>query len=151
MNLTRATALLVATVSTLACHESTAPQGTTRVYVLESINGNPPPAITSAGAGDTVTVLWGTLTLNPNGDAVTVDHLRHAYLAYIPEQKTSAFRYQYRLAGDGITVGFFGHCPDICIPNRVGTITESSLSLIESYNPYPVPSVIRLYRLIDIY
>lgn len=151
MNLTCSTALLALAVCTLACHESTAPHGTTRVYVLDNINGNPPPAITSAGAGDTLTVLWATLTLGPDGNAVTIDRFRHAYLAYPPQESTRSWRYQYRVAGDSITVGYFGKCPDICISNQVGVIADSSVSLIESYNPYPVPSVIRRYHLINTY
>ena len=151
MNLTGSTMVLAATLATLGCHDTTAPAGITRIYVLESVNGNPLPTITSAGAGDTVTALWATLTLTPDGQAVMVDHLREAYLAYPPEERTLASQYQNTIAGDSITVGFFGTCLDLCISNQVGSIADSSVSLIEGYNPYPVPSVIRLYRLIDSY
>jgi len=152
MSVSRLNALALLCAVATACHESSAPhQATTRVYVLESINGNPPPTVTSSGAGDTVTVLWATLTLGPTGDALTVDHLRHAYLAYPPQEQTLASPSEYRVTGDSITVGFFGQCQDLCIRNRVGVITESSVSLIDDYNPYPVPSVIRVYRLIDTY
>jgi len=152
MYLSRQKSWLISLLVLAACSDGTAPpQASNRLYVLESINGNPLPTITSAGAGDTVTVLWATLTLGPAGDAVTVDHLRHAYLAYPPEEQTFASQYEYRITGDSITVGFFGQCLDICISNRVGAITESSGSLIDSYNPYPTPSIIRLYRLIHTY
>lgn len=143
--------LLVAVASVLACHESTAPQSETRIYVLQSINGNPLPVVTGAGAGDTLTALWATLTLEPNGNATTIDHYRHVYLAYPAEEKTLAVRLQYRVSRDSITVGWFGQCVDICAWNRVGSITDSSVSLIESYNPYPTPSEVRLYRLIQSY
>ena len=152
MYLSRQKSCLISLLVLAACSDGTAPpQASTRLYVLESINGNPLPTITSAGAGDTVTVLWATLTLGSAGDAVTVDHVRHAYLAYPPQEQTFGSRYQYRVTGDSITVGFFGQCWDLCISNRVGAISESSVSLIDSYNPYPVPSIIRLYSLINTY
>lgn len=113
--------LVLGLALTMGCHDTTAPTTpNSRLYILESIKGQPLPAITSAGAGDTITMLWSTITLDPVGNAVEVAHQRHAYLTFPAEEATYAQRYEYKITGDSITVGSFQRCVDLCPSNRVG-------------------------------
>jgi hypothetical protein len=152
MRLSCLKALLPVVALTTACHEATAPpQAISRLYILESIDGRPLPTITSAGAGDTTTMLWATFTLDPVGNAVEVDHRRHVYLTNPAEETTFAAHYEYRTTGDSVTVGSFMPCPDLCPSNRVGILSDSMLALTVGYNPYPINPTVYLYRLIKSY
>jgi len=136
----------------IGCHDTTAPTTpNSRLYILESIKGQPLPAITSAGAGDTVTMLWSTITLDPIGNAVEVVHQRQAYLAFPAEETTYAQRYEYKITGDSITVGSFQRCVDLCPSNRVGLLSDSTVALTFGYSPYPLNPTIYLYRLVKAY
>jgi hypothetical protein len=137
---------------TMGCHDTTAPPApNSRLYILESIRGQPLPTIASAGAGDTVTMLWSTITLDPVGNAVEVVHRRQAYLTFPAEETTYAQRYEYRITGDSITVGSFQRCVDLCASNRVGLLSDSTIALTVGYNPYPLNPTIYLYRLVKTY
>jgi hypothetical protein len=134
------TLLLVAAV-TMACHESTAPpQTVSKLYVLETINGQPLPAVLNAGQGDTTRVVWGTVILYSAGNAFTAEHWRRVYPPNPSEEGILSLQREYRIAGDNITVGSFTPCPinAICEGNKVGKLTSSTLTLAYEHAGAPV-------------
>ena len=135
MRLSRERVLLLLLASTISCQDSTATAPprvvVSRLYLLAGISGQPLPTAWNPGAGDTSTVLWGTLALDTLGNALTVEHVRNIYLAYPPEETTYSAEFKYRITGDSISVGSFGSCPPAaqCAGNRIGMISDSSLTL----------------------
>jgi hypothetical protein len=98
-----------------------------------------------------MTMLWSTLSLDTVGKAEEIDHWRHVYLAYPAEDNTYAARYEYKTSGDSITIGSFTPCRDICASNRIGLLSDSTIALTVSYNPYPTNPIVWLYRLVQSY
>lgn len=132
-------ALLLLLVSALACHGSTTEPTVSRLYVLESVNGQPLPAILSAGQSDTTKVLWATVTLDASGTAVITEHRLRVSPTKPIDEVTYTSRYDYRIAGDSITVGSFQTCP-CCLPcafplQQVGQVTAATLTLTFQTNP----------------
>jgi hypothetical protein len=120
----------------VACDSVTAPpSGQSRLYVLTDIDGTAVPAALITGIGDTTTVFWATLSLDPSGQAIRATQFRHAYLNYRPDTTTTVSVRRYREEGDSITVGFFTTCPDICLPNEVGRLADSTLTLTFDIRP----------------
>jgi hypothetical protein len=139
-------AFLLAAAFTMACDESTAPPQTLpRMYVLETIDGRPVPAIHFAGQADTTFVLWATLTLDDAGNAVRAERWRHVYPPNHTDESTFTSHAEYRIIGDRITVGRFTPCAPnaLCEGNKVGRLTSTTLTLA-----YETPNApIFLYRL----
>lgn len=146
MRLSRLKALFPVVALTMACHESTAPpRMVSGLYVLESVNGQPVPAIVAAGQADTNFVLSATVSLDPAGNAVTAEHWRYVHQPNQTEEGTLILRQEYRITDHSITVGSFKPCPAnaICIGNRVGKLTGTTLTL--AYENPTAP--LYLYRL----
>lgn len=145
MRLSCQKALLLVAALTMACDESTAPPQTlSGLYVLETINGRPVPAILSAGQADTSFVLSATLTLDDAGNAVRAEHWRYVYQPNRTDEGTFTANVKYRITGDRITVGSFTPCLDaICEGNKVGRVTSTTLTL--AYEDPNAP--VFLYRL----
>lgn len=125
-------ALVLVAAVTVACDESTAPPQTlSGLYVLETINGRPVPAIVSAGQADTSFMLSATLTLDDAGNAVRVEHWRNVYPPNRTDEGTFTAHREYRITGDRITVGIFTPCPPnaLCEGNKVGKVTSTTLTL----------------------
>src|SRR3982074_940571 len=97
---------------TMACHESTAPPRTVSgMYLLESVNGQPVPAIVYAEPADTSFMVSATLTLDIAGNAVRSEHWRYVYQPNRIDEGTFMANLHYRIAGDNITVASFGTLP----------------------------------------
>jgi hypothetical protein len=146
MRLSCLKALLPVVALTMACHESTAPpRMVSGVYLLESVNGQPVPAIVVAGQADTNFVLSATVTLDPAGNAVTAEHWRYVYQPNQTEEGTLTLRLEYRITDHSITIGSFQPCPAnaMCIGNRVGKLIGTTLTL--AYENPTAP--LYLYRL----
>jgi hypothetical protein len=130
---------------TMGCNDSTAPPSTTGVYMLESINGQPPPTNIFVGAEDTTTVFWSTLTFDASGHAVLVERMRHAH----PDEATEGTyttRYSYRISGDEIIFDYSPPCPPnaLCVEPPKGVVTGTQLILSYGTPPFRPPSVYRL-------
>jgi hypothetical protein len=139
----------VALALTTGCHDTIAPPAPrSRLYVLESVNGQPVPA----SLGGSTSVLWATLTLDVAGTAIRVDHIKSVFQNNSSEN-TYTTRAEYRVRGDSIEIGFFKPCPPgvLCIGNTLGMIADSSVALTVGYNPYPTNPTTYLYRLIQSY
>lgn len=150
MRLSYQKAFLFSALLTMACAESTPPPGTvSRQYLLESINGQPLPALLSAAQADTTRILWATLSLDVAGNAYSADHWRRVYPPNQTEEATLALQLEYRITGDDITVGSFKPCPSnaLCMGNKVGKITSTTLTLAYTDNP---TAAVYVYRLMPI-
>lgn len=153
MRLLRLTPSLLV-VFALACHDTVEPTPTvSRLYTLETVDGQPLPATISAGAGETTQVVWSTLTLESSGQAVTVHHLSGVWLQNPPEESTVVRRQEYRITGDSIEIGSFHPCPPgaECVGNNLGQIGDSTVAIAEFYRVYPTDPVVYRYRLVQIY
>lgn len=140
-------ACLLLLVSAIACNDTTAPTRVTALYVLESIGGQPLPASFSAGSGETTTVFWSTLNLDPTGNAALVEHRRRESSTYQHERTNSKLT-DYEIVGENITIGH--PCPHDpladCYPKRYGQIRDSILTLSgEIGEP---PTMVYEYRLV---
>jgi len=153
MHLSRQNLCFIMLCVTLGCRDAIEPSPATvsGLFVLQSVDGRTLPTIISAGAGDTTQVLWSTVTLDSTGQAVTVNHISHAYLQSGSEENTYTLRQQYRLKGDSIEIGGFGGCPPgaDCAGNIHGKITGSTLAIAEFYNPYPTNPIIYIYNRVE--
>lgn len=142
-------ALLLVAVFTMACHESTTPpRMISGLYVLESVNGRPVPAIVWADQTDTTFMLSATLTLDGAGKAVRAEHWRHVYQPNRTEEGNVTFNREYRINGDDITVGIFTPCAPnaLCEGNKVGKLTSTTLTLSYANNPTDPVFLYRLAR-----
>lgn len=123
----------VALVGTLAigCSDvTTPPTRVTALYVLESIAGEPLPAIFSPPNGETATVFWATLSLDVAGNAAMVERRRRESSTF-QQERTISILTDYEIIGETITIG--PPCPldptVDCVPKRVGQIKGSTLTL----------------------
>lgn len=115
----------------LGCSASTAPPTrVTALYVLETIGGQPLPATFSPYTGETATIFWATLGLDPAGNATIVER-RRTETATFQYEVTDARITNYEIIGETITVG--PPCPNdplaLCVVKRTGQITGSTLTL----------------------
>lgn len=122
-----------------ACQDSTAPRSTPAIYVLDSIGGHALPAVVSAYSGDTAIVLWAVLMLDGAGHVRRVEQERYIYQGNQPTDTTVTALLDYRVAGDSITVGYFGGCRDACPPNEVGAYSDLELTLTFDTRPRTAP------------
>ena len=142
----RSPSLLVLMLLLLGCESVAAPtSGRSRLYVLSDVDGIVVPATLPTLVGDTTTILWATVTLDATGQAVSTTRLRHVYLSYPPDTTTTVLIRKYREEGDSITVGYFATCRDICLPNSVGLLTDSTLTL--TWDIIPRTDPVYRYRL----
>lgn len=121
-----------------------------RFYVLESIDGQPVPAVLFASQFDTTKILWSTLSLDADGKAVTIDRQSSGSQAHGTSEATSTSLRHYEIVGDSITVSPLNSCP-CCLPcplifNQVGKLTDSALTLTTDVKS---PEPIYLYRLVQ--
>ena len=140
MRLSCQKAVLFVAALTLACSEPTPPPVRLAAgFMLESINGQPLPAVLNAGPGDTTRILSATISFDLAGNAFSADHWRRVYPVNRIEEATLSLRQEYRITGEDIAVGSFTPCPPnaLCIGNKIGKITESTLTL--SYDDPTAP------------
>jgi hypothetical protein len=127
MRLTRQKAFLLLLVSTIGCHDTTAPLTLPAQFNLENINGRPVPTFFSPTPGLTPTILSASLTLDAAGKAVMSEHRR----SFDGIETTITNTFDYRIKGNQIEIGSFQPCPPNanCIGTLKGTISGEALSL----------------------
>lgn len=142
MQLPRQKALLLALISSLACHTATAPAGAAAHFELKAINGRPLPTYLAATPGSTATILSSSLFLTTAGKAVMIEHRQDTFQG----EGTYTTTFDYRIHGTQIEIGSFKPCPinAICAANRIGTITPGGLSLV--INPVSDGQIVYEYR-----
>jgi hypothetical protein len=131
MRLSCQKAFVLVVALTMACHETTAPPTrVTALYVLQSIGGEPLPAVFSSRSGETATVFWATLNLDAAGNAAMAEHRRRES-STLQQEGTNTRLTDYDIVGETITIG--PPCPHDplvdCFPKRVGQIKDSILTL----------------------
>jgi hypothetical protein len=143
-------AFAVATAFTMACSEPTRPpERVSQDFLLESINGQPLPAVVNAAPGDTTRILSATVSFDLAGNAFTSERWSRVYSVNQTDQGTLALQQEYRITSGEIVVGSFTPCPPnaICAGNKIGTITESTLTLSYDDPTAPVYFYRRLPRI----
>ena len=141
--------ILVVALLVAGCSDATAPPTrVTALYLLESINGEPLPAIYSPRSGETATVFWATLNLDAAGNAALAER-RHRVSSTFQQERTNTRLTGYEIVGEDITIG--PPCPNDplvnCVPLRFGQIKDSILTLSgELGDPH---TVVYQYRLAE--
>jgi hypothetical protein len=109
---------------------STGPPVAGRVYVLQSVNGQPLPYDVFASGGDTTAVLNETITLRDDGTATRAQTIRTVSNGGPGTLSTSVGHYTYTVSGTEIVLQY--SCPGgaMCIAAPRGTITDVELALL---------------------
>ena len=134
-------AFVFTTALTMACSDPTQPpERVSQDFLLESINGQPLPAVVNAGPDDTTRILSGTIRFDLAGNAFSAEHWRRVYPVNRTDENTLSLLQEYRITDGDIVVGSFTPCPPnaLCIGNKIGMITESTLTLSYDYPNAPV-------------
>lgn len=131
MRLPRLIGVALVVMLAAGCSDATAPPTrVTALYVLESIGGEPLPAIFSPRSGETATVFWATLNLDAAGNAIMAERRRRESSTF-QQERTNTRLTGYEINGENILIG--PPCPldplADCVPKRVGQIKDSTLSL----------------------
>ena len=140
MQLSRLTVGLLTLAAASACHDTSAPSAP--FYVLVAVDGHPLP-IVSNGIDVSSTLLSGGLILDPVGHALRIDHYRdfsaNGGMTFNRDQQLSG---PYTIANDSITVRWTsqGQCgPGPCLPNDVGVVSDSSVTLTADFGARTSP------------
>lgn len=144
MNLNCQTGFLILAATTIACSEPLTPSSVSGFYVLESVNGQPLPAILSPIPEATISVIYGTVTLMSDANAFTVERRREVR-QNVPSERTYTSNLRFVL--DGNRIGFIIDCPPNanCISIE-GLISGSSLEV--AYGGFASPNrIVYAYRL----
>ena len=131
MRLSRLKALFPVVALTMACHEAIAPPKQPGLYVLETFNNQPLPAVIHASGGDTTTLFFASLFLDGAANARIVSHSRRVSPANPPRDATDTARYSYRVVGDSIAFDYSPPCPinALCVLPPYGKVTSSTVTL----------------------
>ena len=127
--------LLAAGIVGVACSDSTGSQHADRVYTLVDIDGTPPPGVVSV-FGISSVVQRASLTLRFDG--------RATWFARVPTDagtggdSTIAAQVEYQIHDDSIRLAVPG-CRGTCIPDDVGAISDTSLTLTYAVTPRFTP------------
>jgi hypothetical protein len=132
MRLFRATALVVLMLAAVSCDSSPLRPllHTRRSYALVGFDGESLPVTFESGPS-AFTILSGTLVLDSTGIATNVTHARATPSNFGPPEFDTSKPGEFRIQGDSIEIGYFTSCPDLCIPNRYGVISDSSVTLVD--------------------
>lgn len=127
-------ALLAAGSVGVACSDSTGSQSSDRVYTLDDIDGAQLPGLVSV-FGISSVVESASLTLRFDGRATWVAHVPSD--AGAGGDSTISREVEYQIHGDSIL--FPVRCRDACIPDDVGAISDTSLTLTYAVTPRFTP------------
>ena len=132
MRITTQIALPVLLLALFACGDGTTSPllRVQRSYVLESVDDLPLPA-TFESDDVTLTALSGFLTLDSIGSTTWVTNVHQSPDNFGDGNFVTSIPGEYRFRGDSIEIGYFGRCRDLCIENRLGVTTDSTLSLYD--------------------
>lgn len=128
-------ALLAAGTAGVACSDSTGSQNSDRIYTLDNIDGTPPPGVVSV-FGISGVVQSASLTLRFDGRATWFERVPTD--AGTGGDSTIAAQVEYQIHGDSIRLALPG-CRGTCIPDDVGAISDTSLTLTYDVTPRFTP------------
>jgi len=121
MHLTCRKAVVLFAIAFVGCHESTAPKTISAEFRLNDINGRPLPTYEAPTPGRTVTVLGGSLALEPTGVATIIEEREQPDgTPYV-----LAGTYTYQIDGNDVSFTRSRPCPIEfeCLPTPHGTIS----------------------------
>jgi hypothetical protein len=122
-------ALPLALVLFTGCSDSSGPRAhMTRVFGLETIDGQSVPAIADSDGTRWDTVLWDTLTLDFASSAgQEISHTRSQFPADATQEHTNSLSLFFSVHSDSILL-VPTNCPSICV-SRLGRVDASSITL----------------------
>jgi hypothetical protein len=123
-------ALILISLITIACRDSTSPSPFTGTYFLLQANGQQLPAVIYSTPGETITVVTASLALTPDAKAVLVEQRRYVAQG-VTTDNTFTSSLKYHVTGNDITIGSFTPCPmgALCISDLVGKVSGSNIIL----------------------
>lgn len=149
MHLSCQKAFILVVALTMGCRDTTAPP-IVGFYFLESINSQPLPANIQAEAGDTITVLASSLTIDVFGTAQLFERIRYVHPNSPPGETSYTSNYSYRVTGNAVVgqrieFDYSPPCPPnaLCAAPPVGIIDGSTLILSYGSPSARPPSVYR--------
>ena len=142
MRLSRSVALGVIAHVSIGCSDPVSPYPSSGYYVLESVNGQPLPAMIVPIPEESISVLFGYLALDDDTDNALKAELLRELDRNIPRETHYSSTYTYRVAGN--TIELFPRCPPAALCGSMeGVITDSAINL--NVGP-PSQSFTYLYR-----
>ena len=123
-----------------------AAQTATRVYNLQTVDGNKLPAIWNVAGSDTSWIHWGKVMLEPNG-ATIIEFSTHTYNGVRGGGGTNTLHTRYTQHADSIEIGAPKTCAAPCFQGHYGVISDSTLTLTLHTTPatfWPVYSYRRI-------
>ena len=141
--------LLLAALS-LGCADSTAPEPIHSFYVLESVNGQPLPAVLSPLPEESISVLSATLEFDSK-DHVTWAERRRELSNNVPRETVYTTRLDYRRDGPTVEIGYFDCPPNALCPLFTGVFIDTKLHLtVGWFSPTdPIVYVFGMAALLD--
>jgi hypothetical protein len=130
------------------CSDATAPRYVAGYYVLESVNGQPVPAILYSDANQTYSIVSGTLFFDDDANADVFLHRREVNQGTTIEDRFAGIL-NYRLDGNTIEIDRFPPCPPNALCDTesfLGTLSETSLTIFVG-RPIDASPQIYQYRL----
>lgn len=124
-------------VALAACRDST---GTTqpapewRIYVLQSVAGQPLPFVEYASGSDTTTLLGEMLRLRTDGTAMRATTVR-VVNGGTPTVSSYSGLWSYRASGTQLTLDPICGPGALCIMGDSGTISDAELTLVSRARP----------------
>lgn len=130
MRLLRQHLFLVLAPLSLGCRDSTAPPLTYTSYSLESVNGQPLPAVIGLKPipEESISVVSATLQIYSN-DRVEWVERRRELTNNGPVETVFTRQFEYRRDGDNVQIGNFDCPPDALCAVYSGVIIDSKLHL----------------------
>jgi len=103
------------------------PPGT---FVLTSFNGRGPTVTTDTSATEYGQLIADTLIFEDATHVLRATVFRRVSTVFgFDETYRPRVELEYRLRGDQIEIGSFAPCPDLCVPNDVGTFDGTSIAV----------------------
>ena len=128
MRISRSIALGVIGLVSVGCSDTTSPRPASGYYVLESVNGQPLPAVIGPIPEESISVLFGYLALDDDSDNALTVELRRELDQNVPREThyTSTFNYEI----EGNTIELFPHCDETAFCGSIdGVISGDTVSL----------------------
>jgi hypothetical protein len=124
-------ALILGSLITMACRDSTSPAPFAGTYFLLQANDQQLPAVIYSSPGETITVITASLTLTPDANAVLSEQRRYVTHG-VTADNTFTNNLKYHVTGNDITIGSFKPCPmgADCMSDLVGKVSGSNVTLM---------------------
>ena len=131
-----------------ACDSTALDPLTSDVYVLESVDGSPPPRVIHSNEGYSSTIVWSTLRLEEaTATAVLVERVHSTFPDAPATDATETRRYAYQVEGEDVLFSYRPPCPPnaLCVAPPTGKLGPSTVTLSwGDFQPLRSPALYRL-------